>query len=108
QGMTEPLPHVERHGVAFCRVIESDDADAVSNALQDFAIGVGFLGALGDVQHRSGFRYREDNSTWIEALVPCLGNGRPLPLPSGELVSNPMTENSIAAGQMRRQRMIAG
>src|SRR5207248_3965486 len=31
-----------------------------------------------------------------------------LPLPSGELVSNPITENSIAADQMRRQRMIAG
>ena len=57
QGMTEPLPHVERHGVAFFRVIESDDADAISDALLDFAIGVGFLGALGDVQHRSGFRY---------------------------------------------------
>jgi hypothetical protein len=56
QGMPEPLPHLERHGVALFRVVESDDADAIGDALQDFAVGVGFFGILGDVQHRSGFR----------------------------------------------------
>jgi hypothetical protein len=43
QGVAEPLPHVERHGVALFRLVEGDDSDAVREGLQDLAVGVGFL-----------------------------------------------------------------
>jgi hypothetical protein len=49
QGLTEPLPHVERHGVMLFRVVESDNADALGNALQDLAVGVGFVGTFGNI-----------------------------------------------------------
>jgi hypothetical protein len=49
QCVAEPFPHVERHGVAFFRVVEGNDADAVCDALEDFAVGEGFVGALGDI-----------------------------------------------------------
>src|SRR5207248_10666713 len=32
--VTEPLPHVERHGVALLGIVEGDNADALSDALQ--------------------------------------------------------------------------
>ena len=43
QRVAEPLPHVERHGVALFGIVEGDDADAVGDALQDLAVGEGFF-----------------------------------------------------------------
>ena len=50
QRLTQPLPHVERHGVALLGVVEGDDPDAVGDALEDLAFGEG--GLDGSVQHR--------------------------------------------------------
>ena len=55
QRVTEPFPHVERHGVALPGIVEGDDANAVADVLQDLAVGVGFFGGFGDVQHRGAF-----------------------------------------------------
>ena len=46
QRVAEPLPHLERHGVALFGIVEGDDADAVADALQDLAVGMGFFGVL--------------------------------------------------------------
>jgi hypothetical protein len=54
--MTPSLPHVERHGIALLGIVEIDDADALSDALQDLAVGEGFVGSFGKVQHRGSFR----------------------------------------------------
>ncbi len=43
QRLAEPLPHVERHGVALGRVVEGDDTDTLGHALQDLAVGEGFF-----------------------------------------------------------------
>ena len=49
QRVAEPLPHLERHGVALFRIVEGDDPDAIADALQDLAVGVGFFVVFGDV-----------------------------------------------------------
>ena len=56
QRVTEPFPHVERHGVALLGIVEGDDANAVVDALQDLAVGEGFFGGFGNIQHRRDFR----------------------------------------------------
>ena len=52
QRMAQALPHFERHGVALVGIVEGDDADAIADALQDLAVGMGCFGAFGDVEHR--------------------------------------------------------
>mgnify|MGYP003694334925 CR=1 FL=1 len=59
QRAAEALPHLERHRVALVGIVEGDDADAVADALQDLAVGVGCFGVLRNVQlsvSRSMFR----------------------------------------------------
>ena len=59
--VAEPFPHVERQGVALFPIVEGDDFDAVGDALQDLAVGMGFcvlsgtssIGALSVVGVRS-------------------------------------------------------
>jgi hypothetical protein len=51
QREAEALPHFERHRVALVGIVEGDDADAIADALQDLAVGVGCFGAFGDVEH---------------------------------------------------------
>ena len=52
QRVTEAFPHVQRHGVALGGMIERDYADALANALKDFALCKGLVGGFGNVQHR--------------------------------------------------------
>ena len=46
QRLAKPFPHLERHRVALVGIVEGDDADAVADALQDLAVGVGIFGVL--------------------------------------------------------------
>jgi len=47
--VTHPLPHVERHRVALCRIVEGDDSDAILDPLEDLAVGIGFVGFAGGI-----------------------------------------------------------
>ena len=58
QRLAQPLPHLERHGVALVWIVEGNDADPIGDALQDLAVGIGFVGGFGDVEHRWGFRVK--------------------------------------------------
>ena len=46
QRVAQALPHFERHRVALVGIVEGDDADAIADALQDLAVGMGGLGVL--------------------------------------------------------------
>ena len=46
QRVAQALPHFERHRVALVGIVEGDDADAIVDALQDLAVGMGGLGTL--------------------------------------------------------------
>ena len=42
QGLAEPVPHLQRHRIALVRMVEGDDADAISRmGRQDLAFGKG-------------------------------------------------------------------
>ena len=46
QRLAQALPHFERHRVALVGIVECDDADAIADALQDLAVGMGCFGVL--------------------------------------------------------------
>ena len=46
QRLAQSFPHLQRHGVALLGIVEGDDADAVVDALQDLAVGIGFFGCF--------------------------------------------------------------
>ncbi len=82
QRLAQPLPHLERHGIALVRVVEGDDADAVGDALQNPAVGEGLFTIFGNVKHGRGFRGWESDvpamkhcfaitATAVRALSPC-------------------------------------
>ena len=55
QRAAEPFPHIQRHRVALFGIVEGDDADAIVDALQDLAVGIGFFGVVGNVKHGAAF-----------------------------------------------------
>ena len=56
QRVAQALPHFERHRIALVGIVEGDDADAIADALQDLAVGMGYFGSFGDVEHRLRFQ----------------------------------------------------
>jgi hypothetical protein len=51
QRLAQSFPHIERHRVAFFRIVEGDDANPISNAFEDFSVGERCFIVFAGVEH---------------------------------------------------------